>query len=437
MHRTVCSTTIEGHHTSRSRGNLGRVLAVVLGFALLVPPIAQAQSTSAEQVFKEVAASVVVVISQDGAGRTVTFGSGVKLDGDLVATNCHVTENGVSYEVRYRGLRYPATLAAGDARQDVCLLAVPNLPAHSARIGSTSDLHVGAHVFAVGAPEGLEQTVSEGIVSGLRSAGPAYNYIQTTAAISHGSSGGGLFNSRGRLIGLTTFTVRDGQQLNFALPVEWVTFAADGVNLARRLGVKTQHPMDESAALEKKGDWDGLEGLARDWIRFHPERARVWYTLGVALLNQDKYADARAAFAKSLELLPDRGSDAWDIVDVHLYPPPTEGEVWFELALACSFAKQYPAAIAAYHESIKHNPDAEPTWYNLGLAYAQSGQGNEAIDAFREAVRLDPGDPNAWYNLGAAYHQNGQQSRAINVHSVLMRLDPDRAQKLFDYISSY
>ncbi len=82
-------------------------------------------------------------------------------------------------------------------------------------------LKVGAKVYAVGAPHGLELTLSEGIVSSLREF-EGSNYIQTTAAISNGSSGGGLFDENGALVGLMTFNYTKGQNLNFASPVEWV-----------------------------------------------------------------------------------------------------------------------------------------------------------------------------------------------------------------------
>ena len=77
-------------------------------------------------------------------------------------------------------------------------------------------VQVGDHVVAIGAPLGLENTVSEGIVSALRTNG-AVQIIQTTASISPGSSGGPLLNDRGHVIGLTTSTVRNGQNLNFVI----------------------------------------------------------------------------------------------------------------------------------------------------------------------------------------------------------------------------
>ena len=100
----------------------------------------------------------------------------------------------------------------------------PSLSARPANLGRSLKLKVGERVYAVGSPKGLELSLSEGIVSQLRGGPPPI--IQTTAAVSPGSSGGGLFNAEGELVGITTFQMEEGQNLNFALPVEWIAQAA-------------------------------------------------------------------------------------------------------------------------------------------------------------------------------------------------------------------
>jgi len=93
-------------------------------------------------------------------------------------------------------------------------------------------------VVAIGAPLGLESTVSEGIVSALRNAGGTH-IIQTTASISPGSSGGPLFDEYGRVIGLTTATMRDGQNINFVIRVQHISELLNNkrpISLAEMLG---------------------------------------------------------------------------------------------------------------------------------------------------------------------------------------------------------
>ena len=113
-----------------------------------------------------------------------------------------------------------ATLFAEDGDKDICLLDAKGIIGKPAQLGKATSLKVGVSVYAVGAPQGLELSLSDGIVAQLRGGPPPL--IQTTAAISPGSSGGGLFDGEGRLVGLTTLYIEGGQSLNFAMPVEWI-----------------------------------------------------------------------------------------------------------------------------------------------------------------------------------------------------------------------
>ena len=215
---------------------------------------APASAETASQVFQQVSPSVVVVLTYDAAGKATELGSGVKLPDGSVATNCHVLKDGTTYRVRYRGKAYPASLDKADWNRDVCSLSVPGLPAPPVVLGSTKTLQVGASVYAIGTPEGLQRTLSEGIVSSLRSVSGG-SYIQTTAAISPGSSGGGLFDDHGRLLGLTSFFISKGQQLNFALPVEWIEALPQHVTPRVASGTSEVEWINRAAALESRKDW--------------------------------------------------------------------------------------------------------------------------------------------------------------------------------------
>ncbi len=116
-----------------------------------------------------------------------------------------------------------ASVALADGELDLCKLDVSGLDAPAVTIAGVGGLQTGDRVYAIGAPQGYELTISEGIVSSLR---PTPNgsgkYIQTTAAVSPGSSGGGLFDAQSRLVGIVSFQSRSGQNLNFAVPADWI-----------------------------------------------------------------------------------------------------------------------------------------------------------------------------------------------------------------------
>ena len=82
------------------------------------------------------------------------------------------------------------------------------------------DLFVGERVYTIGNPSGLTKTLGEGLISGLREPPNDIRYVQTTAPISEGSSDGALVDSKGALVGITTFRLKDAQSLNFAIAAE-------------------------------------------------------------------------------------------------------------------------------------------------------------------------------------------------------------------------
>jgi serine protease Do len=176
-----------------------------------------------EALFEQVAPSVWVVRSFDGNGRPLLQGSAVVIGPGRLITNCHVLRQARAVSVGRENVSFGATLEHADPERDLCQLKVANFHAPPVVIASPEGLRVGARVYAIGAPRGLETTISDGLLSGLRrNAQDQLDAIQITVPISGGSSGGGLFDAQGRLIGITTFVVRDAQNLNFALPAAWI-----------------------------------------------------------------------------------------------------------------------------------------------------------------------------------------------------------------------
>ncbi len=202
-----------------------------------------------EEVFEVASKSVVAIkVLGDDANKIIMIGSGVVVAKDEVLTNCHVVEKGKFFLVRQQGLDHAATLIARLGRHDLCLLGVRDLGGQPVELGAAAKLKVGTPVYAIGAPEGLELSLSDGLVSQLRG-GEGLPIIQTTAPISPGSSGGGLFDSEGRLVGITTFFLATGQNLNFAMPIDWLAELRKPENLALGSQVKPAAVSTERAWL--------------------------------------------------------------------------------------------------------------------------------------------------------------------------------------------
>jgi S1-C subfamily serine protease len=164
------------------------------------------------------------VVTYDADGVPLGFGSGVVIAPDTLVTNCHVLSKARRVAVKHDRTSIDARLELWDPPRDVCQIRAPDLGAPAVRLGDAEQLKVGQNVYAIGNPQGLNLTMSAGLLSSIRrNERHQIVLLQTSAAISRGSSGGGLFDEDGVLIGLTTIgSTGDAQNLNFAIPVDWV-----------------------------------------------------------------------------------------------------------------------------------------------------------------------------------------------------------------------
>jgi len=176
-------------------------------------------------VFARLAPSVVVIKTK--TKDNAIQGSGVAVGKEQIITNYHVVDGAQSIEVRQGDRSWGATLAAFDPKHDLALLKVAGFDGPKVPLRASSLVKVGDKVYAIGAPRGLELSLSDGLIAALRpdkrdGRETGASILQTTAPVSPGSSGGGLFDAQGRLVGVTTFVVEGGQNLNFAHPTEWI-----------------------------------------------------------------------------------------------------------------------------------------------------------------------------------------------------------------------
>ena len=181
-----------------------------------------AQALTPEKLFENLSRSVWYVWGIDQYERRISQGSGVVVGPGKVVTNCHVLEKVRHIYVQRENVIYIAKLEHAETSRDLCQLDIKNFTAPAVTLGNTRDARVGQKVFALGNPLGLEGTFSEGMISALRGPDGKDPLIQTTAPFTSGSSGGGLFDSEGKLLGITTFIFKGSGNINFAVPVEWV-----------------------------------------------------------------------------------------------------------------------------------------------------------------------------------------------------------------------
>ena len=185
--------------------------------SLVLYPISHYFSQDASLIYNKTVNSTVTIETDIG------LGSGFFVAPNIIATNYHVMEgalNATCYlnnsNTKYKIDGY----LAADKSVDLILLKVSTLNKPAIKFASTT-FSIGNKVYVIGSPKGLPATISDGIISGMRDY-EGYKYIQMTAPISPGSSGGPVLNSAGELIGISVSQLTEGQNLNFAIPKSYL-----------------------------------------------------------------------------------------------------------------------------------------------------------------------------------------------------------------------
>jgi hypothetical protein len=156
-------------------------------------------------------------------------------------------------------------VTAIDAERDLVLLKLAGARAPKLALGSSESAQVGEVVYAVGNPQGLEGTFSQGIVSSIREVG-ADKVLQITAPISPGSSGGPVLNGRGEVIGVSVATFRGGQNLNFAIPSDYLRALLGKAGPAKPLAQAIPKKAERSILADLGGRGaEGVVGAQLTW----------------------------------------------------------------------------------------------------------------------------------------------------------------------------
>lgn len=210
-----------------------------------------------KRLFSQAKDSVVLIMSFDSNGQPLAIGSGFFVgDGSLIATNFHVIQGASEVRVKLpSGKVLSIKTAVGlDVERDIVVISA--LYAGQSLKLSHRTPDIGEDIVVMGNPKGLEGTVSSGIISGVRR-DKETTYYQITAPISPGSSGGPVIDERGEVLGVSTFYVQGGQNLNFAMPAIYISRLLDkpkAIALTKTTSTKSltlRKPADERVTVVK------------------------------------------------------------------------------------------------------------------------------------------------------------------------------------------
>ena len=177
---------------------------------------------SSSEIFNMISPSVVYIETYDSTGKGVASGSGFVVSADgKIATNYHVINGAYSAKVKtHDGKILDVTkVFAYDSVQDMALIKINASGLKPVTLGDSGNIGTGDKIYTIGNPLGLDDTMSDGLISSKLRVVNGATYIQISAPISHGSSGGVLVNEQAETIGITSAGIDEGQNLNFAIPI--------------------------------------------------------------------------------------------------------------------------------------------------------------------------------------------------------------------------
>jgi tetratricopeptide (TPR) repeat protein len=377
---------------------------------LLLLAAAAAQADEAEQVFNTVRHSVVSITVFDERKQVDGEGSGIVLGPGRVITNCHVVQEANAIRVRAADKEYDATLNWADTPRDLCRLDVPGLSAPAAKIRSYREVQTGERAYAVGNPLGFGLAVSAGLVSAIGEHKGQLR-LYSSAAISPGSSGGGLFDGQGRLIGITTGFYPGAQNLNLALPADWIDeLPKHGVAWhAQAASIPDPNWLGDAESLRVANKWTELEALARHWREAYPTSAAANVYLGMALANEKQFEAAKEVLLQALQQDPNY---------------PTALSI---LAHARYQLGEKEAAMADLQRAISMAPTSGPYYFALASWRVAQGDIDGAVDATQTAIRFEPGSEFNWRLFGALRQDQKRYAEAAQAYRTALRLKPDEA----------
>ncbi len=372
-------------------------------------------------------AATVTIITYDADGAALSKGCGFFINANAeIVTSRHViagsnlakilTSNGKEYNV--------LGIVAEDKKGDLIKLVLDSIPANFQflKIASTCSLEDKIYVLgpARGKNEDYRKYVS-GEISGLRCIQNFGNIIQISAPVTAGFSGSPVINSRGEIVGITTFKVIRDKEFCFAV----------GTN---RLAYFTHFPLEYISNWEYRRVSNGgskyasLYAEAMDYLR-HGYYSHALYRLNKVVDEYPLYVVAYAPIGYC-NFKIGKWSDAIDAYYQALLVNPNDAFSYANLGGAYAKMERWGESMASYRQAIRLDSADLESWCGLGMAYVKLDNWNKARWAFRKAVAISPKSPTAHYGLGLSYWVSKNTKAAWYEYYVLKDLDLNLAEDL-------
>lgn len=325
---------------------------------------------TADKIFEKVDNSVVVVLAYDKDG-SVSQGSGVVIDNEgTIVTNHHVCKDAIRIDIKHYSREIKnVEVISFDEVKDVIFLRTDRMIFTPIAPGNSGSLKTGQRVYAVGSPEGYENSISEGIISGFRTDENNIKLIQMTTPIAEGSSGGAVLDSKGELIGLSVSGQHEGN-LYFAIPVNDI-YAILGISpqFTESIDPAEYYKNGEIAAENK--DYKIAEKYFSKYLEKFSNDISAYYNRGYARFKLKEYKNAISDFSEVVETTNSSESFFY------------RGNCYYSL-------KDYKNALNDYTNALELEPDNSEILFNRGYANFKLKKFQNALNDWKQAIEINP-----------------------------------------------
>ena len=364
----------------------------------------------------------------------------------IIGTNYHVVDGFDSILVKTSdGIFHNAELLLVDEKNDIAIIRIIDTLQQKfpfVKLGDSDNAKVGQVIYAVGSPLGFEYTISEGIIAALREDekvdfNDPYTYelivrtfdkvIQITAAISPGNSGGALFNSKGEVIGVTSYSYGFYGNLNFAIAINSFKNLINSVNFAN---------LENNEEFLKKKEENLFNTNFRLANNYKSRLYGTWiyskqvdtmtvidtFALKQDSINQINLVKAERYYENCLELKPDSFYIYQEMMDLYVFIEDFKkaedlyitikerfdsdsllNTLSSSLASAYSTSKDYKKALTFYKKMLKLDTSDVFIYYQIANTYEMMKKYKKAITGYKDVLKRDSNYTEAYVQLGQIY----------------------------------
>jgi S1-C subfamily serine protease len=311
-------------------GSLGSHGIWLLQFVFTLAFLCTGYAMSTEDVFKATRSAVVELVAQDKSGAPLLTGTGffISNDGKLV-TNRHVVEGAAKIVAKTeQGSFFVCKGVLAEPKDaDIAILKFEANNVPFLTLATDSHLSPGQKIVVIGNPLGLEGSVSEGIISAIRT---DPGLVQITAPVSPGSSGSPVMTEDGKVMGVATLQSERGQNLNFAIPVQIVNTSLAGIDQKSPVAPLAGSGMGGASSLNLAPEVVQARGflnakkavdavdLLKDYLAKNPTDEEGLVTYAESLGRMGRWEEAVDAAQSALDLDP-KSLDRWRALTHYLF----------------------------------------------------------------------------------------------------------------------